>query len=200
MMPPTTPTAQARVPDVFRFTVERYHQMIAEGILNEYDDVELIEGIIRSKMSKGDEHETVIELLTPVLVRTLPATVCSRCQCALVLSESEPEPDFAICTPARARNGRNPGAADTFLVMEVSDSALEFDRIDKGRVYAAAGIAVYWVVNVVDRQIEVYTDPVTPTGSQPHYRTRTIYTPNDQVPLVVNGAQVGTIAVADVLP
>jgi hypothetical protein len=197
-MSTTTPVKQK--PDVFRFTVERYHQMIAEGILNEYDDVELIEGVIRSKMSKGDEHETVIELLTPVLVGLVPSTVCVRCQCALVLSESEPEPDFAICTPARTRGGKNPGSADTFIVVEVAGSTLEFDREDKGRVYAAANIAVYWVVNVVDRQVEVYTDPVTPSGSAPHYRTRTIYTPSDHAPVVISGVSVGTIAVADILP
>jgi len=199
-MSTATPATQSQKPDVFRFTVERYHQMISEGILNEYDDVELIEGVIRSKMSKGDEHETVIELLTPVLVQMLPATACLRCQCALVLSDSEPEPDFAICTPARARGGKNPGPTDTFLVVEVSDSTLEFDRSDKGRVYAAAGIAAYWVVNVVDRQIEVYTDPVSPSGSAPHYRTRTIYSPSDQIPLILAGTPVGAIAVVDVLP
>ena len=199
-MSATTPAAHAQKPDVFRFTVERYHQMIAEGILNEYDDVELIEGVIRSKMSKGDEHETVIELLTPVLVRALPAAVCLRCQCALVLPDSEPKPDFAICTPARSRGGKNPTPTDTFVVMEVSDTTLAYDRIDKGRMYAAVGIAVYWVINVVDRLIEVYTDPVSPAGGAPHYRTRTIYSPNDQVPLVVAGTPVGAVAVVDVLP
>jgi hypothetical protein len=197
----TTAPASQKKPDVFRFTVEQYRQMIAEGILNEYDDVELIEGVIRSKMSKGDEHETVIELLTPVLVGLVPPTACVRCQCALVLTESSPEPDFAICTPARTRGGRNPGAADTFLVMEVSDTTLDFDREDKGRMYAAAGIAVYWVLNVVDRQVEVYTDPVLPSGGVPaHYRTRTLYTPSDLAPLVVAGVAVGHVSVADVLP
>jgi hypothetical protein len=189
-----------RQPDVFRFSVARYHQMIAAGILNEYDDVELIEGVIRSKMSKGDEHETVIELLTALLIRTLPPTVCLRCQCALVLTESEPEPDFAICTPARARGGKNPGASDTFLIVEVADSSLAFDRFEKGRVYAAAAIAVYWIVNVADRQIEVYTDPVSPPDSAPHYLTRTNYSPSDQIPVLVAGTQVGSLSVEDVLP
>ena len=108
--------------------------------------MELIEGVIRSKMSKGDEHETVIELLTPLLVRTLPATVCSRCQCGISsCPRASPEPDFAICTPARTRGGKNPGPLDTFLVIEVSDTTLAFDRLDKGRMYATAGIAIYWV-------------------------------------------------------
>ena len=198
-MPTTNPATQTQ-PDVFRFTVARYHQMIAEGILNEYDDVELIEGVIRSKMSKGDEHETVIEQLNALLVRALPPTACLRCQSALVLADSEPEADFAICTPARARGGKNPGPVDTFLVVEVSDTTLAFDRQDKGRMYATAGIAVYWVVNVVDRQIEVYTDPVSPTGTAAHYRTRTLYSPNDQIPIVVAGTSVGAIAVVDALP
>ena len=92
------------------------------------------------------------------------------------------------------------GPADTFLVVEVSDATLAFDRSDKGRVYAGAGIAVYWVVNVADRQVEVYTDPVAPPGTAPHYRTRTTYSPSDQVPLLIAGTSVGALAVVDFLP
>jgi Uma2 family endonuclease len=171
--------------------------MIADGILNEYDDVELIEGVIRSKMSKGDAHEDVLEQLNRLLTLLLPTTLIARCQCAVTLDDSEPEPDISICEPARGRGGRKPGAADTFVVMEVSDTSLGYDRGDKLRVYAAAGIPVYWVVNVVDRQVEVYTDPVTPAGGAAHYRTRTLYSPGDSVPLGVRGQQVAAVNVAD---
>ena len=199
-MPTTTKPAPVAVPDVFRFTLERYHQMIADGILNEYDDVELIEGVIRSKMSKGIPHETIIERLNRILARLLPADVSHRCQRSLTLDGSEPEPDLLVCTPPEARGDNHPRAADTFIVMEISDSSLGYDRGDKLRVYARAGIPVYWVVNVVDRQVEVFADPVVPTTGTPHYRTSTIYTPGDLVPLVVRGQQVAAIAVTDFMP
>lgn len=196
----TTTTPAPAVPDVFKLTVERYHQMIDAGILNEYDEVELIEGVIRSKMSKGDAHEEVLELLFPLLARHLPRGFVARCQCAVVLDESEPEPDFSICEPARGRAGRKPAGVHTPVVIEVSDSSLGYDRGDKLRVYARAGIPVYWVINVADRQVEVYADPESPAGAAAHYRTRTLYSRGESVPLVVRGQQLGLIAVADFLP
>lgn len=199
-MPTTTKPVPIVVPDVFRFTLERYHEMIAEGILNEYDDVELIEGVIRSKMSKGIPHETIIEKLNRILARLLPADVSHRCQGSLTLDGSEPEPDLLVCTPPEARGDNHPRAADTFVVIEVSDSSLGYDCGDKLRVYARAGIPVYWVVNVVDRQVEVFSDPVTPTTGVPHYRTSTIYSPGDTVPVVVRGQPVAAVAVADFMP
>lgn len=196
-MATTTKPAPATVPDVFKLTVERYHQMIDGGILNEYDDVELIEGVIRSKMSKGRTHETILEKLNRLLTRVLPDDVSHRCQGSFTLEDSEPEPDLLVCTTPEARNDEHPRAADSFIVIEVSDSSLAYDRGDKLRIYARAGVPVYWVVNVVDRQVEVSTDP-QPGGT--HYRSRRIYTSSESVPLVVRGQQVGAVAVADFMP
>jgi Uma2 family endonuclease len=84
-------------------------------------------------------------------------------------------------------------------VAEVADSSLHIDRHEKGRIYARAGIPVYWIVNVVDKQIEVYTDP-DPTANPPAYRTRTDYKPGDQLPVTLHGKQAATIAVTEMLP
>jgi Uma2 family endonuclease len=86
------------------------------------------------------------------------------------------------------------------MVGEVADTSLPTDRTIKLRAYARAGIPIYWVVNLVDRQVEVYTDPFTPPTGDPHYRTRTDYGPGQSVPLVVAGATVGSIPVDAVLP
>ncbi len=185
---------------VHRFTVDQYHRMIQMNILNEEDNVELLEGYIVPKMARGDPHDNAIEALNLLLARLLPATVSYRCQCAITLADSEPEPDFAICTPARSRGGRHPTAAETFVVIEVSDTSLIGDRTVKQRVFARAGIAVYWIVNLEDRHVEVYTDPISPTGADPHYRTRTDYRPGQDVPLVVAGALVGSIPVDALMP
>jgi len=194
----TNPPAPA--PAIHRFTVDQYHEMIRTGILNEYDDVELLDGVIVSKMSKGKDHDTVIEKLNRLLGRVLPPDVSHRCQCVLTLPESEPEPDFVVCTPPEARQGRHPTAADTFLVCEVSDTSLHHDRTEKATLYARVGIPVYWVINLEDWQVEVYTSPVSPPGGAAHYRTRTDYRAGQDVPIPVGGATVGLISVTAIFP
>lgn len=85
------------------------------------------------------------------------------------------------------------------MVIEVADSSLARDRRDKGRSYARAGIAVYWIVNLVDGVIEVYSNP-EPTALSPVYRDRTDYRPGQDVPLVLDGVNVGSIPAAELLP
>jgi Uma2 family endonuclease len=84
------------------------------------------------------------------------------------------------------------------LVIEVSDSSLGLDRNHKARIYARAGIPVYWVVNVVDKQIEVFTQPSGP-GEAPAYAQQDVLAVGTHVPVVLDGATVGTIAVSDVM-
>ena len=88
----------------------------------------------------------------------------------------------------------HPGAADVALVVEVADSSLAEDR-KMAAIYGGAGVPVYWIVNLVDRQVEVYTDPGI--GG---YATRTDFRPGQQVPVVIDGREVGQIAVDDILP
>ncbi len=82
--------------------------------------------------------------------------------------------------------------------MEVADSSLHEDQTTKLELYAGAKVAVYWVVNLVDRRVEVYTDPRG--GKNPGYKTRTNYGLNDSVPVVIGSKKVGTIAVKELLP
>jgi Uma2 family endonuclease len=81
----------------------------------------------------------------------------------------------------------------------VSDSSLAQDRGVKKRLYAAARIPVYWIVNLLERQIEVYTDPSGP-ADQPDYRNRQDFAVSDSVPFVIDGRELGRIAVVDLLP
>jgi Uma2 family endonuclease len=95
---------------------------------------------------------------------------------------------------ARDYVDRHPGSADIALVVEVADSSLAKDR-RRTRIYGPGAIPVYWIVNLVDRQVEVYSDP-GPDG----YATRVDYALGADVPLVIDGDTVGQIAVADMLP
>jgi Uma2 family endonuclease len=77
----------------------------------------------------------------------------------------------------------------------VSDTTLARDRGEKLVAYAKGGIPVYWIVNLVDRRVEVYTDP-GPAG----YAARVDFLPGQDVPVVIGGVEVGRIAVSDILP
>ena len=90
---------------------------------------------------------------------------------------------------------RQPGPADVALLVEVAESSLGMDRGEKLRAYARAGIPVYWIVNLVDRQVEVYTDPVND-----RYAGRQDYRPGQAIPVLIDGQAVGDLAVDQLLP
>jgi Uma2 family endonuclease len=182
-----------------KLSVKQYHQMIAAGILPEGEPIELLEGYLVLKMSRGMPHDVSLDILSAELSRVLPAPWYPRAQMAITLADSEPEPDIAVVPgPRRRYSAAHPTPAECRIVIEVSDSSLAIDRHDKTRVYARAGIPVYWVVNVVDKVVEVYTQPGGP-AENPAYTKRDDYPVGTAVPVVLDGTTVGTIAVADVM-
>jgi Uma2 family endonuclease len=183
-----------------RFTVAEYHNLIRMGILTEDDNLELIEGYLVHKMSRNPPHDSTLLRLNNWLVRTLPAGWLVRIQSAITLPDSEPEPDGAIVRgDERTYDPRHPGPADFGIVIEVSDTTLAGDRDDKARMYARAGIPEYWIINLVDRQVEVYSAPSGP-GATPAYANRRDHPAGGVVPLILDGRPVGSIVVADLLP
>lgn len=182
-----------------RFSVAEYHRMIEIGVLTEDDNLELIEGWVIHKMSRNPPHDGALSRVLKRLLPLLPAGWDYRSQMALTLPDSEPEPDLVIVREhPDGYMSRHPVASETGLVIEVSDSTLDGDRIDKGRMYARAGIPTYWIVNISDRQIEVYTQPSGP-ASAPAYGQRLDLRPGDQVPFVLAGGVVATLQVGDLL-
>ena len=182
-----------------RLSVAQYHQMIRTGIIPEGEPIELLEGYMVLKMSRGTPHDEAMDFLDAALAAIIPAGWYVRSQRAITLSDSEPEPDYAIVRGPRMHNrGRHPLATELGLVIEVSDSSLAIDRNDKARIYARAGIPVYWVVNVVDKVIEVLTQPSGPAAT-PAYAQRDEFPVGTAAPVVLDGTTVGTIAVADVM-
>jgi Uma2 family endonuclease len=108
---------------------------------------------------------------------------------------SIPEPDRSVARGSiRDYGGRHPGPADLLLVVEVSDSSLDEDR-KLAEIYGKAGIPIYWIVNLVDGQVEVYSDP-GPSG----YRSHEVLAPGHVLHVMVDGVEVGEIPVADILP
>jgi len=190
----------SRIASFRRFTVPEYHRLIDLGILTEDDDLELLDGHLVRKMSRNPDRDTGIDLFREVVGRLLPADRMLRCQEAVSLSGSEPEPDFAVVHGGpRSFRLRHPLPADIDFVVEVSNTTLDTDRADKSVLYGHAGIVEYWIVNVADRQIEVFTQPTGPTP-QPGYAVRTVYLPGQTVPLPLDGRRLANLPVDDLLP
>jgi Uma2 family endonuclease len=185
---------------VRKFTVAEYHQMIQSGLLTENDPVELLEGWLVPKMGRNPPHDGCVEATEEAIRSRLPAGWRVRGQSAVTLPDSEPEPDVAVVRgTVRANMGHHPIPAEIALLVEVSDSSLAYDRTDKGRAYARSGIVLYWIVNLVDMQVEVYSDPTGPDAN-PRYRQRQDYDRNADVPLVIGGVTVGQVPVRELLP
>jgi Uma2 family endonuclease len=183
-----------------RISVARYQRMIESGILTPEDRVELLENYLVLKMPHNPSHDGTIDLAKAALHPRLPSGWFLRIRQTVALADSQPEPDITVVrgTP-RSFLARHPGPADVGCLIEVADSSLLRDQRDKTRIYARAGIVCYWIMNLVDGRIEVYTQPSGPTAV-PVYGALQTFQPGDAVPLVLDGTTVGTIAVADLLP
>ncbi len=129
------------------------------GFFHEDDHIELINGEIIERASKGTAHETCLRKLWKELPKILGDNATLQSQAPITLPpNSEPEPDFAI-VQNRDDNylSSHPQPADVLLVMEVSDSSLDYDQDVKIPLYAQAGIADYWIFNLFDNQLEYYS-------------------------------------------
>ena len=192
-----SPTPLLSVAGFRRFTPEHCHKLHLTGFLQEGEPIELLEGYLVEKPMRKPPHDSAIRRMTVQLPRHLPLGWWPQIQCAISLGTSEPEPDGAVLRGEVATwDARLPTATDFGIVIEVSDSSLDFDRRDKGRIYARAGIPVYWIVNVVDRQIEVYANP-DPAANPPAYTASAVYAMGQSVPLVLDGVTVAQVPVTD---
>ncbi len=184
---------------MYRWTVKQYQQMIAAGILGEKDRVELLEGWLVAKMTHNPKHDGTIQLLQSELEPFLPPGWFIRIQSAITLGKSEPEPDLALVRgPIRKYMQAHPGPADIGVIMEVSDSTFMEDRELKGTIYSRALIPIYWLVNISEAQIEVYSEPHG--GRKAGYANRQDYRLADKIPLILDSREVGQISVHDLLP
>jgi Uma2 family endonuclease len=203
VQPISTPTTRnSAVPDVpiYRLTIEQYQAMAEAGILTEDDPVEFLEGWLVEKMTKNPPHIFATGCLVDLLPRLLPTGWFMTVQDPIAAYGSLPEPDIAVIRGARRDYvGRRPVAEEIALVVGVADTSLDQDRGLTKRVYAEAGIVIYWIVNLVDRRIEVYTEPTGPADA-PDYRRRHDYGPEEEIPVVLDGKEAGRPPVRELLP
>ena len=200
MIAPANPPIAIPTMSVWRLSLDQYHAMIENGILRSGDPVEFLEGLLVAKMTKNSPHTATLRRLARLFAALVGVRFDVHTQDPITTVDSEPEPDLSIVEHDNADYSHgHPTADQTALVVEVSDSTLSNDRELKKRVYARAGIIEYWIVNLVDRQIEVYAAPTGPFA-KPDYRQRLIFTPGQAIPVKLAGVDVGTISVSEVLP
>ncbi len=195
-LPPAVPTLPVR-----RYTLDEYHHLIETGFFREDDRVELLNGWIVAKMGINPPHASAVTRLSRRLRALLGEAWVVREQSSLTIasSASEPEPDIVVAPgPEERYDERHPTPGDTVLLVEVADASLAEDQGEKLRTYSASKVFLYWIVNLKDRRIEVYTEPRD--GKSPTYKKRSNYGLRHAVPVVVRGKELGRIPVKELLP
>ena len=143
-----------------RFTRAEYERLIELGIFQPDEEIELIGGDLLVAEPQGAAHYTAIVKTTRALVAAFGPRWYVRSEGPLGLDDdSEPEPDVAV-VPGDPDDYSRAHPSRAVLIVEVADSSLDADRHRKGSLYARAGLEDYWVLNLVDRVLEVYRQPV----------------------------------------
>jgi Uma2 family endonuclease len=143
-----------------RFTRAEYERLIDLGVFQPGEPIELIGGELIVAEPQGAAHYTAICNTASALQTAFGAGWYARMQGPIGLDdESEPEPDIAV-VPGAPRDYARAHPERAVLTVEVAESSLALDRRHKGSLYARAGLPDYWIVNLIDRVLEVYRGPV----------------------------------------
>lgn len=142
-------------------SVKEYDEMIEKGVFDENDQIELLGGVIVDKMPKGRKHSTCNDIIATYFVQKLGDKVCVKNQNPIWLDEfSEPEPDIVLAKlPLTRYFEAHPTPNEIYLILEVSDTTLGYDRNTKAEAYSRAGIQQYLVLNIQNKTIEDYREP-----------------------------------------
>jgi Uma2 family endonuclease len=196
---PALPTAVIPEEPVVPLTLEAYHSLVQSGKLASGDPIEFLEGWLVPKMTKGPRHAAVKRRLLRMLLALVQSPYFVDAQEAMSATDSEPEPDiYVVRGPEQLFHQRHPGPGEVEVVMEISDATLHRDRGLKKRVYARAAVPTYWIINLVDDCVELFTQPSGPTDA-PLFAARETFLPGQAVPLVVGGVELGRLAVSEIL-
>jgi Uma2 family endonuclease len=185
---------------VHRWTRRKYDRMIKRGIFGPEDRVELLDGVLVVKEPQDTPHATAIDLVAAALRLAFGPRWLVRAQAPMAADRrSEPEPDVYV-VPGAPRDYLREHPTRPALVVEVAHSRLRLDRTRKAAIYARAGVEDYWILNLVDRVLEIHREPSrldTPHRRWGYRSIRTLGPEETVSPLAVSGAH---IAVADLLP
>lgn len=142
-----------------RYTIERYLALFADGALDWRDPVELLEGVVIAMPPSSPQHATAVSMAMRALFEAVGRRAAIRVQLSFQAGRySMPEPDVAV-VPGRESDYEKAHPTGALLLVEVAAWSLPQDRITKSRIYAAAGVPEYWIVNLRDEQVEVLRMP-----------------------------------------
>ncbi|HMQ46781.1 MAG TPA: Uma2 family endonuclease [Saprospiraceae bacterium] len=161
-------------------SVDEYHRMIEIGIFSKGEKLELLNGKLVFMSPIGSKHAGCLDKIAELFIQCFIGKARVRVQNPLLLPNySEPEPDIAVVKrKPNYYTDRHPQADEVYLIVEVADTSLEIDREEKYKLYASANIPVYWIVNLRDNCLEVYTEPLGEL-----YKNRRLFLPGDMVEL-----------------
>jgi Uma2 family endonuclease len=205
----TLPKSDAETPSgpapglPYRLSADDYFRMVENDIIPADRRVGLWEGQLYEKMARKLPHSGASSKAAHTLIRVLPAGWCFWPENPILIDDfTAPLPDAALVrgTPDDyTRRGSNPKAEEIGLVIEIADSSLRKNLTRTLETYARAGLPVYWVVNLADRRVEVFSQP-RPAGDSAAYAAGEAYGPGTEVPLVLDGREVARIPVSELLP
>ena len=192
----TAPSADWVPGPLARLTIEQFEAMVGSGVFTKRDRFVLINGLLVSKVTKNPPHVLVARNVRDELNRVVPGGWDVRTEAPVRLPpRSEPEPDVSVARGSKNDYAtRHPGPADLAMVVEIAESSVSEDR-SLAKIYGPAGIPVYWIVNLKDRQSEVYT-----LKQKGGYGKPRIFKPGQSVPVEIDGVVVGEVAVSAILP
>jgi hypothetical protein len=174
-LPTLAQLAVSGAPPLEPLTLDQVEQMVRYGILKDGAPIELIDGLLvyKDRSARGEDlmthnpaHALCVKRLMGLLSFVQSLGFHLQCQLPIALLPTRaPEPDVSIIRGVpEVYRGRHPGPNDVAAVFEVADSSLEYDRTIKQRLYASAGISIYWIANLIDDLVEVYERPNVTTG------------------------------------
>ncbi len=165
------------------FSIDDCHRLTELGFFDTEERVELVRGQFIEMVAKGTAHEVCITKLIRELIILVGNRATIRVQSPIILPpDSEPEPDFTIAVnKIDDYLSAHPSAADILLVIEVSDSSLNYDREIKLPLYAEYGIVHYWLFNLLDNCLESYAEPYQKPQGDCNYRLKRIVSANEAI-------------------
>jgi len=182
------------------WTRKEYDELIKSGFFDEDEPIELLGGQLIVAEPKGSPHSTAVALTVEALRMAFGPGWLVRVQDPVALdAESEPEPDVAV-VPGLPRDYLAEHPARPALLVEVAESSLAFDRGHKGSLYARAGVADYWIVNLVDEVLEVYREPGPDRSAEFGWRFLDVQALRRGTTIAPLARLDVTVAVADLLP
>jgi len=183
-----------------RVTLEEYRRGVAQNEFGPAGSVELLEGRVVAKARQSLRHEGALEKIREVLTKLVPGGWHLQVAQAIQTTDSLPEPDVSIVADALdSHTSRPTRSEEVALIVEAADASLALDRRLKGRVYARAGIANYWILNLIDGQVEVYSNPSGPV-QMPGFHEHRVLRGDDKLSLVIGLDDLGMVRVADMIP